>query len=60
MAETVVNETIEVTEAEVKKPKAKADKQAYWSVGRRKTAIARVKMSLGSGEITVNDKPYAK
>ena len=57
MAETVINETIEVEEAEVKKPKAKADKQAYWSVGRRKTAIARIKMSLGSGEITVNDKP---
>ena len=57
MAETVTKETTEVSaETEVKKSKPKADKQAYWSVGRRKTAIARIKMSLGSGEITVNDK----
>ncbi len=60
MAETVVKEkeTNQAAEtAAAKKTKAKADKQAYWSVGRRKTAIARIKMSLGNGEIMVNDKP---
>lgn len=58
MADTATKEPIEEVEAvEAKKPKAKSDKQAYWTVGRRKTAIARIKMSLGSGEIIVNDKP---
>lgn len=28
------------------------------SVGRRKTAAARVRITLGKGEITVNDKPF--
>lgn len=28
----------------------------YWAVGRRKEAIARVKMVTGKGEIKVNDK----
>ena len=37
--------------------KQTADKAAYWTVGRRKEAVARVKMSLGKGDITVNDKP---
>ena len=32
--------------------------QAYhWAVGRRKTAIARVRLMPGSGQITVNGKP---
>lgn len=28
------------------------------SVGRRKTAAARIRLTLGKGEITVNGKPY--
>ena len=28
-----------------------------WSVGRRKTAVARVRLYPGSGKITVNGKP---
>lgn len=34
------------------------DKTEYWyGTGRRKTSIARVRLSLGKGEITVNGKP---
>jgi small subunit ribosomal protein S9 len=28
------------------------------AIGRRKTAVARVQMKAGSGEITVNDQPF--
>ncbi|PIZ47177.1 30S ribosomal protein S9 [candidate division WWE3 bacterium CG_4_9_14_3_um_filter_41_6] len=28
-----------------------------WTSGRRKTAVARIKLEKGKGEITVNDKP---
>src|SRR5690554_1551976 len=31
--------------------------EAIWTVGRRKSAVARVKMTQGSGDITVNDRP---
>ncbi|OGU60909.1 MAG: 30S ribosomal protein S9 [Ignavibacteria bacterium GWF2_33_9] len=30
----------------------------YQATGRRKTAVAQVRMSLGSGKIIVNDKPF--
>lgn len=33
------------------------EKKEFWATGRRKTAIARVRLSAGSGAITVNDKP---
>lgn len=33
------------------------DKVVYWGTGRRKSAIARVRLVPGSGAITVNDKP---
>ena len=29
-----------------------------WGTGRRKTAVARVRLSPGTGKITVNDKPF--
>jgi small subunit ribosomal protein S9 len=32
------------------------DKVVYWGTGRRKSAIARVRLVPGSGEITVNGK----
>ena len=35
-----------------------SDKEVFTSVGRRKTAVARVRLSNGSGEITVNGKPF--
>ena len=31
--------------------------QQYYGTGRRKTAIARVWLSAGSGQVTVNDRP---
>ena len=34
-----------------------SEKEVFISVGRRKTAIARVRLSNGKGEITVNGKP---
>lgn len=30
----------------------------FQATGRRKTAVAQVRMALGSGKITVNDKPF--
>ena len=38
---------------------AKTDKQTYYyGTGRRKTAVARVRLMKGSGEIIVNGVPY--
>ncbi|MBX3372564.1 MAG: 30S ribosomal protein S9 [Phycisphaeraceae bacterium] len=34
------------------------DARWWWGVGRRKTAVARVRVRPGSGNITVNGKPY--
>lgn len=40
-------------------PKAKS--QQYWYAnGKRKTSIARVKLSAGTGQITVNEQPVEK
>ena len=38
------------------------DEQAryFYGTGRRKTAIARVRLYLGSGAITINSKPFEK
>ena len=33
------------------------DKVVYWGTGRRKSAVARVRVVPGSGEIVVNKKP---
>lgn len=33
--------------------------KAYWTVGRRKTSIARVKLKAGSGKVIVNGKEIA-
>ena len=30
----------------------------YGATGRRKTAIARVRLSMGSGKISINDRPF--
>lgn len=32
----------------------------FYAVGRRKTAIARVRLIPGNGTITINEKPYEK
>ncbi|XTZ11772.1 MAG: 30S ribosomal protein S9 [cyanobacterium endosymbiont of Rhopalodia inflata] len=36
---------------------ASEDKVVYWGTGRRKSAIARVRLVPGSGELTINGKP---
>ncbi len=33
------------------------DRAVYWGTGRRKTAVARVRLVPGTGEITINDRP---
>lgn len=33
------------------------DRAVYWGTGRRKTAIARVRLVPGSGAVTINDRP---
>ena len=35
-------------------------KKEFWATGRRKTSIARVRMSAGDGQIIVNDKELPK
>jgi small subunit ribosomal protein S9 len=36
---------------------AKHKKHYHWGTGRRKTAVARVRLADGSGKITINDRP---
>lgn len=58
----------EVKEAKVKtldkdaRPEpAKVDKtEAWYGTGRRKTSIARVRLTLGKGNLTVNGKPFTE
>ena len=35
-------------------------KEYIWGTGRRKTAVARVRLSRGSGTMTVNGRPFDK
>ena len=35
-------------------------KEFIWGTGRRKSAVARVRLSRGSGTITVNHRPFEK
>ena len=35
---------------------AKNKKVVYWGTGRRKTSVARVRMTPGTGKVTVNDR----
>jgi small subunit ribosomal protein S9 len=35
-----------------------ADGHWWWGTGRRKTAVARVRLKPGGGKIVVNDRPY--
>ncbi len=34
-----------------------SDKAMYWGTGRRKTAVARVRLVPGTGAVTINDRP---
>lgn len=33
------------------------DRAMYWGTGRRKTAVARVRLVPGTGAVTINDRP---
>jgi small subunit ribosomal protein S9 len=57
MADLEAKNEAKTAEVEEVKKASKNDKSAFWSVGRRKESIARIKMSLGKGEITINDQP---
>ncbi|MBD3882546.1 30S ribosomal protein S9 [Phormidium tenue FACHB-886] len=35
----------------------KSDRVMYWGTGRRKSAVARVRLVPGTGQITINGKP---
>ena len=35
-------------------------KEYIWATGRRKSAVARVRIKFGTGQIVVNKKPIAK
>jgi small subunit ribosomal protein S9 len=39
-------------------PAAVPRKEYIWGTGRRKTAIARVRLSRGAGTITINERPF--
>ena len=41
-------------------PQPPADKHYWWGTGRRKTAIARVRLRAGSGKFEVNKRPLEK
>jgi small subunit ribosomal protein S9 len=36
---------------------SKSKKTYYWGTGRRKTAVARVRLAEGNGTVTINDRP---
>ncbi|MEB3289025.1 MAG: 30S ribosomal protein S9 [Leptolyngbya sp.] len=36
---------------------AQSDRAVYWGTGRRKSAIARVRLVPGSGQLTINKRP---
>ncbi len=51
MAETTVPEASATTTANARPPE-------YWATGRRKTAVARVRLLPGTGRILVNGRPF--
>ncbi|MEM7165073.1 MAG: 30S ribosomal protein S9 [Planctomycetota bacterium] len=46
------------TQAAPQPAKAKYKDKHHWGTGRRKTAVARVRIREGTGRILVNGKPY--
>jgi small subunit ribosomal protein S9 len=51
-------EKIEKTETTLTAPALPEGKHYVWGTGRRKKAVARVRIRPGSGQITINDRPY--
>lgn len=57
----VIKKTTKTIKVVKKSPVKKSIKQEIWGTGKRKTAIARVKLtSIGSGQIKINHKPIEK
>ncbi len=50
----------ETTTTKAPKTKVLPATTEYWTVGRRKGAIARIKLVTGKGDITINDQPLEK
>lgn len=42
------------------RPRAEAAGGYWWGTGRRKASVARVRVRPGTGQITVNEKPYTE
>jgi small subunit ribosomal protein S9 len=59
MAETLtpVEESTTTAPATPAKRRSKSEAGSCWTVGRRKCAVARIKLVLGKGDITINDRP---
>ncbi len=55
--EEVVSEEEEVVSEEDEEEEAAAPELWSWGLGRRKTAVARVRIRSGTGQVTVNKKP---
>ena len=53
------SETLDASDLEKVELLAKKPERYFEAVGRRKTAIARVRMFTRAGDFTVNGKPYA-
>ena len=58
MADILTDAVVEEPVVKVAPKKSQdASEEFFWSVGKRKEAIARIKMSLGDGTIVINDVP---
>ncbi len=58
MTESAVNTTQDQGSATFPAPDPK--KHYFWGTGRRKTAVARVRIKAGSGKFEVNERPMEK
>ncbi len=59
--ETMVEQAGQVAMAPERQAVAAGPKYGYyWGTGRRKTAVARVRIKAGEGKFEVNGKPYDK
>ena len=58
MSETTTTPTATIEAPVVQGPKTKPT--YIWGTGRRKTSVARVRLSSGTGKITINGRPLEK
>ncbi len=64
LKDAMLDETTTAAPAPIAKPtrilRGPDIKGWYWGTGRRKTAVARVRMKGGTGDIEINGKPFAE